>query len=301
MDLLRAAQNNTPKPKVSLKRKLIALFSNIRGFNILLLVSAQVLASIFIFASETPWTEVLKDINLLIIVISTLCVVAAGYIINNFYDYEADLIHRPYKTSLEDSLDQSTKLRLYFFLNCMGFGAAFLISWRAALFFACYIFFIWLYSHKLKSYPIMGFISAAVLQMLPFFVIFIYFRNFSTIIFAHASFLFFMVLMKELIKGLEKSDGDEVLNKSSLAVVYGDRFAKVLFSLLTLLMISPLYYLLNIEPIGDMKYYFYLAYMSLIGLNIVLWSTHNTAWYLHIHNVIRLLLFLGVFSICLLN
>ena len=301
MDLLREAENNTPNKPPSLKVKLAALFSNIRGFNLLLLISAQFLAAIFIFSEGIPWYYVLKDINLWIIVFSTICVVSAGYIINNFYDFEADLINRPYKTSLENQIEQRTKLRLYFLLNFAGFATAFLISWKAALFFAFYIFLIWLYSHKLKSMPILGFVSVAILQLLPFFVIFVYYGNFSTIIFAHASFLFFLILMKELVKGLENQAGDEIQDRNSLSIVYGDRFSKLLYSLLTLLILNPVYYLLKFEPVGKMTYYFYGSYLILIFSNILLYRANSKASFLLVHNILRVLLFIGVFSIILIR
>jgi len=301
MDLLREAENNTPSKPTSLKVKFAALFSNIRGFNLLLLISAQFLAAIFIFSEGSSLYDVLTDINLWVIVFSTICVVSAGYIINNFYDFESDLINRPFKTSLENQIEQKTKLKLYFLLNFAGFAAGFLISWKASLFFAFYIFLIWLYSHKLKSMPILGFVSVAILQLLPFFVIFVYYRNFSTIIFAHASFLFFLILMKELVKGLENQAGDEIQDRNSLSIVYGDRFSKLLYSLLTLLILNPVYYMLKFEPVGKMTYYFYASYLILIVSNVLLYKASSKSSLLLVHNILRVLLFIGVFSIVLIR
>ena len=64
--------------------KFLSLFSVVRGYNILTLVAAQYLAAIFIFSPNKSLRTVLFDIDLLLIVIATVCVVAAGYIINNF-------------------------------------------------------------------------------------------------------------------------------------------------------------------------------------------------------------------------
>ena len=66
--------------------KLFSLFSVVRGYNILTLVIAQYLASIFIFSPQHSLKVVLLDINLFFIVLATICVIASGYIINNFYD-----------------------------------------------------------------------------------------------------------------------------------------------------------------------------------------------------------------------
>jgi 4-hydroxybenzoate polyprenyltransferase len=130
--------------------KFLSLFSVVRGYNIFILVAAQYLAAIFIFSPNKSLRTVLFDVDLLFIVIATVCVVAAGYIINNFYDAKMDLINRPVKSNLDNFVKQETILKLYFLLNFLGFVFGFLISWRAALFFAVYIFAIWFNSHNLK-------------------------------------------------------------------------------------------------------------------------------------------------------
>jgi 4-hydroxybenzoate polyprenyltransferase len=287
--------------KSNLRFKLVALFSNLRIQNVLLLVLAQVLASKYIFAQGKTWSEIFRDYNLIGIVFATVCAVSAGYLINNFYDFEADLINRPVKTSLENSIAQRKKLILYFFLNLMAFLVSLNISWRAGLFFASYIFVIWFYSHKLKSFPIIGIFTAALLQLLPFFVIFIYYRNFSKIIFVHATFLFLLILLKELIKSIENLDGDEVSNRYSFAVIYGVKLSKQLFTFLTLLMLVPLFYLLNYQEIGYMKLFFGLAYGSLLVANVILYQYSGKRSVLYLHFLLRLLLVLGVLSIVLLK
>ncbi|MGB8705050.1 MAG: ubiquinone biosynthesis protein UbiA, partial [Gillisia sp.] len=78
--------------------KVLSLISVVRGYNILVLVIAQYLTSMFILAPELPLGQVLFDPNLFFLVLSTASVVASGYIINNFYDSEKDLINRPQKT-----------------------------------------------------------------------------------------------------------------------------------------------------------------------------------------------------------
>lgn len=77
--------------------KLASLFSVVRGYNILVIIAAQYLTSIYILAPNKPLAEVLFDKNLFIIVLASALAIASGYIINNFYDTEKDLINRPQK------------------------------------------------------------------------------------------------------------------------------------------------------------------------------------------------------------
>ena len=124
--------------------KTCSFFSVVRGYNIITLVIAQYLASIFIFSPHKSLRFVLLDINLFLIVLASVCVVASGYIIPPFYAPDQDPITRPVKSKIDGYVSQNTKLTIYFLLNFIGVLLAYLVSWRAALFFAIYIFLIWL-------------------------------------------------------------------------------------------------------------------------------------------------------------
>ena len=54
----------------------------------MVLVIAQLLSAAFIFSNATSPRETILDINLWLIVFATLLSVAAGYIINAFFDHE---------------------------------------------------------------------------------------------------------------------------------------------------------------------------------------------------------------------
>ncbi len=300
MDLLDIAKKNNKK-KAPFYIKLLSLFSVVRGYNIALIVIAQYLASIFIFSPEKTLRHVLLDVNLYFIVLSTICVIASGYIINNFYDFEADKINRPIKATIDSIVKQKTKLQIYFLLNFLGVIFALLVSWRAALFFSVYIFLIWFYSHKLKKYPLTGFFSAAILAILPFFAVFVYYKNFSEIIFTHAAFLFFILLIRELIKDLEGIKGDFILNYQTIAVKYGEHFTKILITILVIMTLNPIYFLLRYPEIGGMKYYFYVSSVVLFLFVLFLWFSKSKNNYTLLHFVLKLVLLAGVFSLALID
>jgi len=287
--------------KVSLFYKLFSLLSVVRGYNILVLVFAQYLASIYIFSPKKSLREVVFDLHLFFIVFATVCVVAGGYIINNFYDVKADKINRPYKAGLDSFVKQETKLSLYFTLNFIGVVFAFLVSWRAALFFSVYIFGIWFYSHKLKRYPLTGLISATIITISPFFVIFVYFKNFSKIIFVHAIFLFLVIMVRELIKDLENLKGAVASNYKTFPVAYGERNTKLISILLLSLTLVPVIFLLNYPAITYMRYYFYVALVSLIIIGTVLVKSSQKRHYTILHTTLKVLLLIGVLSLVFID
>lgn len=281
--------------------KFFSLLSVIRGYNILVLVFAQYLAAIFIFSPKKSARNIVLDVDLFLIVLASVCVVAAGYIINNFYDVKVDKINRPLKTNIDNYVKQSTKLTLYFVLNALGFLFGLLISVKAALFFSVYIFGIWFYSHKLKKYPLIGLIVVTTLTLLPFFAVFVYFKNFSKIIFVHAIFLFLVLMVRELLKDLQNLKGAIVNDYDSFPIVYGEKRTKQFSIFLLLLTLIPVIILFNYPEISYMKYYFYFALIVLVFLGTYLWSSTNTNQYRLMHNVLKVLLLIGVFSLIFID
>lgn len=282
-------------------KKTFSLISVVRGYNILVLILAQYLASIFIFSPEKSISYIIYDLHLHYIVLATVCVVAAGYIINNFYDDKVDRINRPLKTGLDNYVRQETKLRLYFFLNFVGFLFGFFVSWKAGLFFAVYIFGIWFYSHKLKKYPFTGLISATSLTLIPFFVIFVYYKNFSEIIFIHAIFLFLVIMVRELIKDLQNMKGAIANNYDTFPIVYGEKKTKQLSILLLSLTLVPIFFLFQYPALSYMKYYFYFALGTLLFIAFYLWKSKKRNQYRFLHNVLKILLLIGVFCLVFID
>ncbi|MBT8271335.1 MAG: geranylgeranylglycerol-phosphate geranylgeranyltransferase [Bacteroidia bacterium] len=281
--------------------KFFSMFSVIRGYNILVVILAQYLTSVFILAHDRPAMEVILDPNLLVIVMASAAAIAGGYIINNFYDYEKDLINRPYKSRLDRLVSQNTKLSFYFILNFIAVIMASYVSFRAVVFFALYIFAIWFYSHKLKRLPIIGNLVSAILAITPFFAIFIYYKNFEAVIFVHATFLFLLISMRELVKDLENLPGDMAQNYRTIPIVYGESMSKKMLTYLTLLTLIPAYVLVYHFNIGRMHYFFYLSMFLLIIFLFILWRSQAKTHYLLLHNLLKFIIVTGVFCIVLID
>ncbi len=281
--------------------KLFGLFSVVRGYNILIIVLAQYLTAIYILAPDLPVRKVIFDLNLLMLVLASSTAIAGGYIINNFYDREKDLINRPRKTMLDRLVSQRTKLSAYFILNFLSVVLASYVSFRAVLFFSIYIFVLWYYSHRLKKYPFIGNLTAAVLAVVPFFAVFIYYQNFALVIFVHATFLFLLISMRELVKDLENITGDLAQNYRTIPVVYGERVSKIMLTLLAVLTLIPVYFLLQYFDIGYMGYYFYFTIVALIVFVVFLWLSAQKIHYILLHTILKLGIVIGVLSIVLLD
>lgn len=281
--------------------KIFSLFSVVRGYNIWVVILAQYLASIYIFAPNLHIKAVLFDVKLLMLILASAAAIASGYIINNFYDSEKDLINRPNKSMLDRLVSQNTKLSIYFVLNFLSIIFASYVSFESVLFFSVYIFAIWLYSHKFKKQPITGNLVSAILTVSPFFIIFIYYKNFEAVIFMHALFLFLLISMRELTKDLENIKGDLALNYRTIPVVYGESASKVMLSIVAVITSVMALVLIFKFQIGHMHYFFYLSVILLIVFLLLLWKSKTKTQYLWLHNMLKFIIVAGVFSIILID
>ena len=148
---------------------------------------------------------------------------------------------------------------------------------------------------------LIGNITAAVLAVLPFFGILMYYKNFYEVIFAHATFLYLLILIRELIKDLENIEGDLISDYKTIPVVFGEKRAKSIISILTISTIVPIYFLIEIYNVGYMDIYFYLSLIALLFFCMMLWKATTKTEYLKLHFLLKFIIVSGVFCIVLIE
>ena len=280
--------------------KFLSIFSVVRIYNILIIVLAQYLTSIFIL-SDKKLFDVIFDFNLFLLILCSSLSIASGYIINNFYDQKKDIINKPVKSKIDDVVKKSTKLYFYFILNFLVIFFASIISLRAVIFFSVYIFFLWFYSHKLKRLLFLGNLFYSLLTITPFFAILLYYKNIDLIIAAYALFLFFILLLKDITKDLKNLVGDYTENYQTIPVAFGEDFSRIIISLITFINVILIINLFINFSDGYMNIYYGISLILLLIFTIKLYNSKKVSDYLELHNILRLIIGLGVFSIILLE
>ena len=280
--------------------KFLSIFSVVRIYNILIIVLAQYLTSIFIL-SDKKLFDVIFDFNLFLLILCSSLSIASGYIINNFYDQKKDIINKPIKSKIDDVVKKSTKLYFYFILNFVVIFFASIISLRAVIFFSVYIFFLWFYSHKLKRLLFLGNLFYSLLTITPFFAILLYYKNIDLIIAAYALFLFFILLLKDITKDLKNLVGDFTENYQTIPVAFGEDFSRIIISLITFINVILIINLFINFSDGYMNIYYGISLILLLIFTIKLHNSKKVSDYLELHNILRLIIGLGVFSIILLE
>lgn len=272
-----------------------------RWYNIFFLALAQYLAVIFILNEPSQWFHLLTDYKVHLIVFASLFSVAGGYIINNFYDLEKDLINRPNKTLYEKILKQSTTLRLYFLFGTVGVLMAALVSFNVFLFFAAFNFALWFYSHKLKKITFVGNLMAALLSITPFFAIFLYYRLEDLLILTYVSFILLVIFIREIIKDLEALKGDVIVGYPTLPVTIGVKKTKWLISFFTLSGVAPAAAIFYLTHYSGISYYLTFGLAGLILGAGLLAFAEKQSHFRYLNHLYRLMIIGGIFGLVLFS
>ncbi len=257
--------------KDSLTFKIIVFLSIIRWYNILLTAIAQYLAAFFIFNQWYSRWQILTDIKLHIIVICTSIFIAAGYLINFFYDKETDLINYPKRTRLFLHLNKNFLINSYFFLIIIGLILAFMASLKIGIYFFSFSFLVWLYSHKIKKIAYLREITATLLTLTSFFSITLHYALIETDMFLYGWFIFFIILIREGIKDLEHTKGNAVYSYYSSSIINKPSFFLLLLKILALLAYIPIFVFYYIYQFKHNSIFFMIAisFIMLAALFII--------------------------------
>ena len=302
---------------------MIHFFKLIRWKNLLMIALVQYLikyALLLPFEESHGVATTLNSFNFALLVISSLFIAAAGYIINDINDIETDKVNKPSKVIINKRISEKNAFIFFMLLNITGVGIGFYLantvgkSQLFILFFACSAL-LYLYATSLKQMPLIGnIVVSLVVALAPilvgFFELFpsMTFQNrsvqitFFKIIFDYAIFAFMINLIRELIKDIEDIDGDYKAGMETLPIILGrERVNKIVFFLSLIPIFSVIYYVITYlykQPLV-VGYFLVLVIAPLIYVSIKVYSAEQKSQYKHISLVLKLVLLSGMLSLLL--
>lgn len=286
---------------MSLKARFLSLLSVTRVYNGFLVILAQYLSAIYIFARAEPIELLLRNSELHLIVLASFLVVSAGYLINQYYDLPKDLINKPYKSMIDLQRTPSSLMRWYALLNLVALVLSLFVSLRATLFFLGYLLSIWLYSHRLRRLLIWGTLFSAFLAVSPITALFLYYQYLEWKIIGFALFLFLLLWIIALVKDLENLPGDLAVGLKTLATSWGieasQRLIRIVLGAEVLLSLCLLYF----YDLSLMRYYFFASTLLFALLFVWVRRLKEPKNYSETHWILKLFVLLGTLSILFLD
>ncbi len=211
----------------------------------LLIIGAS--AFMFYFCLIDKILATISFTNIFIVAGACISIAASGYIINDCYDREIDIINKPDKVYIGNGVSQTRAIFLYAIGNIVGLGLAFWADWynKYILIFpiiAISILLLWLYSRYWKRSFLFGNITVALLITLPMLLITLEVlgikqqKAWVNILYLYIFFSFWTTLVREIIKDCEDVEGDKVANAYTMPIAIGLRKTKiVVFALIWIL------------------------------------------------------------------
>jgi len=264
--------------------KILPFFNLIRFKNLAIIIFTQCLIKyslINYFVNDF----VLSDFNFSLLVFATILITAAGYIINDIYDVEADKINKTKSVMIGKYISAKSAMWWYFTFNIMGLALgvylAFIVgSPILSIIFIYSIYSLWIYSKKFKKSLLIGNIQVAFLTALCILNVALYdiwpngivsdngeLITFKIITY-YAGFSVLITLIREIMKDIEDYTGDLASNAKTLVITYGVRNTKI-FAILFIVTIFTF--------IAYIQYFQYSVLSSEFEYDISIWGANNIA------------------------
>lgn len=295
----------------------------IRWKNLLMIALVQFLikyALLLPFEESHNVSTTLGSFHFVLLVLATMFIAAAGYIINDIYDVETDKINKPNKVVINNTISEKKAFTLFMILNIVGVGIGFYLAnyvGKSALFvmFFASSALLYLYASSLKQMLLVGNVVVSIVVALApiivgFFELFpsMSLQNraaqitFFKIILDYSIFAFIINLVRELVKDIEDIDGDYKAGMQTLPIVLGrERANKIVFVLSLVPLVFVIYYVITYlfkQPLVVL-YFLALVVGPLIYVSIKLFNASLKSHYQHISLVLKLILLSGMLSLVL--
>ncbi|MGC1206032.1 MAG: geranylgeranylglycerol-phosphate geranylgeranyltransferase [Flavobacteriaceae bacterium] len=295
------------------------LLNLIRWKNLLMIVIAQLLIKYALLDSFGIKTS-LDTLGITLLILATVCIAAAGNIINDIYDVETDFINKPEKLIIGKTISEKTGYNLFIALNVIGVGIGFYVSNHVgkSAFFSLFVIIsalLYVYASYLKQILLIGNIVISILVALSILIVGVFelipsitpenrqFQlTFFKIIFDYAWFAFMINFLREIAKDLEDIDGDYKAGMNTLPIAIGRKRATIVLFILTFIpLLGIAYYVINWlykEPIA-VGYFLLFIIGPLIYICIKSFNAESKKDYHHISNMLKLVMLFGMLSLLL--
>mgnify|MGYP000132630159 CR=1 FL=1 len=273
----------------------------VRWKNLLIIGLTQLF---FIYLTKAQFLE-FKDIAL---IISTLLTAAGGYVINDFYDLEADKINKPNKVFIGKTIPKDHSRRFYFLLVILALWIGYYAFGPNTTYILYINVLLFLYSYRLKRWPLIGNIAVSICTAMVIYflfitnpVIYLYLsngvkKNSLMLLTNFTIFAFLISMVRELIKDIEDIDGDKKVGYKTLPIITNTITTKVL-SIITIVLLNLAYwdYIQCMEYVSIIpKMGYYLILLSSLFLVYKIVKANNKVDYSKISSYCKILMLVGM-------
>lgn len=262
----------------------------------------------------------LSDFHFFLLVMSTVCIAAGGYVINDYFDVKIDAINKPKRVFIDRTIKRRSAMLMHQLLSAAGMLLGFYVAWYSGNFRLGFIHpivagLLWFYSTGYKRQMLVGNVIVAFLTALVVLLVALYERHLFhpenaaenaaaytifILVFFYFLFAFLISLVRELVKDMEDVEGDERYGCKTLPVVLGVQRTKWIVYSICFLIIGFLMYIQSRQAAGgDFISVLNLFTMLELPLGIamyLLYKADSQKHYSMVSSVIKLVMLLGILT-----
>ncbi|MBI2282145.1 MAG: geranylgeranylglycerol-phosphate geranylgeranyltransferase [Bacteroidetes bacterium] len=301
---------------------LAAFFRLIRWPNLVFIALTQVLFEFCIYRSIYPTVNAdgTETSRFILLMLASVLIAAAGYIINDYFDLNIDQVNKPDKVVVNTIISRRWVIFWHMFLSLLGLF--FTVSalpmqdyWHLVLANLASIILLWFYSTNLKKQLLIGNVLISVLTAWVILVIF--FSKFPLSIHSllladknevrffryavlYASFAFVISLIREVVKDMEDREGDRKYGCRTMPIVWGLNASKVFVAVWVIVLVAILSILqVYVIPFGwwhSALYCLLLIILPLLWVLRRLYRANSAEDFHQLSTVVKLVMFTGIVS-----
>ncbi len=288
----------------------------IRWPYLLLIILSQFLIKYTFFEPfDVPIT--LNWIGLSLLSLATICLAAAGFIIDSIYNVEADKINHPNRVLIGNSISVKKANKLFFILNIIGIIIGFYLSNiigqpSFAILFIGGSFLLYGRATSLKKYALLAPIINSLTLAASILLVGLYdlfpaitdstresIHTFFSILLDYALFIALLNFVRELIIRQRNIDGDYKMNRKSIPLMLGKGRSNTIILILSLLPIAGIIFYLNkylYMHLSSMLYTLIFILAPLLFAMIKIMMAKHKSDYALLNTVLKIAIFFSILS-----
>ena len=301
-------------------RLVMAFFKLIRLPNLIFIVLTQTLFQFCVYyplyEGRIPQGD---SFRFIFIVLASVFIAAAGYIINDYFDINIDEVNKPQRMVVDKIIHRRWAIAWHFILSTIGILCTVIAlpivqKWYLILANIASVALLWLYSTNFKKKLLLGNIVIAVLTGWTILIVFfskisladaignddIAEHKFFRIAFLYAGFAFISTLVREAIKDMEDREGDEKYGCRTMPIAWGMNASKVyvavwLIALIAILVLVQVY-VLQFRWWWPVMYSIILIILPLVYIFYKLFKANSSKDFYRLSNWTKLVMLTGIIS-----
>lgn len=304
------------------------IIKGVKGFmqlvrypNLFFIVLTQVLFYFLIVVPLTVDDPKLTLGNFFILVLASVSIAAAGYIINDYFDMDIDYVNKPDRMVIGKIVSRRWAMLLHMLLSLTGLFLTAVVSMRLGNIWLLFlnfmsVFLLLLYSTTFKKKFIVGNIIISILTAWVIISLFVAEWHLEDHLIAsmknsaltslykytlvYSAFAFIVSLIREVVKDMEDQVGDRKYGCSTMPIKWGESMTKNFLFIWIFLLLS---FLIFLSVYAFMKSWFWVTavfaifiFIQIIMIAVKIKRASQIQDYARISRDLKILMLLGILS-----